>query len=297
MQHVPLGEFITLHCSKDCSEKPRLLLHFVKTQDLQTSTLLITPLHPASSKLDWPTGIGSKIYLSLKNKRNEKWSQCSIFTQNLDTINPLGIGISILVMKAFGCYREKGWEMKYSIFQILPKTTPQNCNLFFFFKGKLLKMQLNAFFIDKSHVKILTPYTKAPKMKLKLQSLHCNHYRHSRCSLCCPRNICYFLLGKNMLFVTSLYPEAVKVFHSFLTLMWQILRPFLVPTKSCPMLISLIVWTFPDPPALNVVCWCSAQQNTEQTFSIFTQKIHSLLQGGKPQTLSEGKSASNQEWL
>lgn len=65
-------------------------------------------------------------------------------------------------------------------------------------------MQLYVLLIDESHVKILTPYTKPPKIKLKLQNLLCNHYRHSRRSLCCPRNICYFLLGKNMLFVTSL---------------------------------------------------------------------------------------------
>lgn len=65
-------------------------------------------------------------------------------------------------------------------------------------------MQLYVLLIDESHVKILTPYTKPLKIKLKLQNLLCNHYRHSRHSLCCPRNICYFLLGKNMLFVTSL---------------------------------------------------------------------------------------------
>lgn len=121
------------------------------------------------------------------------------------------------------------------------RQNPKTATFFFFlFEDILLKMQLYVFFIDKSHVKILTPYTKPPKMKLKLQNLHCNHHRHSS-SLRCPRNICYFLLGKNMLFVTSLYPEAVKVFHSFLTLMWQISCPFLVPTKSCPMLLSLIV--------------------------------------------------------
>lgn len=141
---------MSLHCSKDyIPEKPRLLFHFVITQNLQTSALLITLFQLANSKQDWAICTGSSVYVcvSLKNKRNEKWSQCSIswlwahiFTQNLDTINPLGIGISILVMKAFGCYRQEGLERKSSILKIFSKTKPKNfATFFFFFLGQVVK--------------------------------------------------------------------------------------------------------------------------------------------------------------
>jgi len=157
------------------------------------------------------------------------------------------------------------------------------------FKDSLLKMELNVFLIDGSRAKILTSSTKPPKMKSGLQNPKYYHCRHYRCSLCCPRNICCFLLGKNMLFITCLLSTRRQWWFSipFLTLTWQVSWPHLVHTSSCTVVRSRIVRAVADHHWY--VWFISASSHSRilgRLFSTFKQKIHSLLQQGKSQILS-----------